>query len=183
MSSRNVLIVALEPVPDSAVRTAIGKRQADDGVSVHVVAPASHIGTLQWLAGAEDDAHAEAEELADRTAHAVDAVVETEVGDRDPLLAVRDALVDFPADEILIAGSGDEKTEAGLRRFGLPVSRLDGEETVTGAEPTGAEAVARDVTHGERPKTPFVILGVVGLVLLGVIVLVSVIAFVVARLA
>jgi hypothetical protein len=180
MSSRNVLIVALEPVPDSSVRTAIGEREADEEVSVHVVAPASHIGTLQWLTGAEDDARAEAEELADRTAHAVDADVETEVGERDPLLAVRDALVDFPADEILIAGSADEKAEAGLRRFGLPVSRLVGGETVTGEQQTGAEAVVQDVTHGERTETPFVILGVVGLVLLGVIVLISLIALMVA---
>jgi hypothetical protein len=184
MSSRNVLVVALEPVSDDSVRTAIARRKENDALSVHVVAPASHIGTLQWLTGAEDEAHAEAEELADRTAHAVDAEVETEVGDRDPLLAVRDALVDFPADEILVAGSADEKAEAELRRFGLPVSRLDGgEEVVMGEKPTGTDALARDVTHGERPETPFVILGVVGAVLLGAIVLISVIAFLVAWLA
>jgi len=183
MSSRNVLIVALEPVPDRSVRTAIAKRKEEEGISVHVVAPASHIGTLQWLTGAEDDARAEAEELADRTARAVNADVETEVGDRDPLLAVRDALVDFPADEILVAGMADEKAEAELRRFGLPVSRLEGGERITGETSTGAEAIARDVTHGERPETPFVIVGVVGLVLLGVILLISLIAFLVFWLA
>jgi hypothetical protein len=180
MSSRNVLIVALEPVAADSVRTAVARRKADDALSVHIVAPASHIGTLQWLTGAEDDARAEAEELADRTAHAVDAEVETEVGDRDPLLAVRDALVDFPADEILVAGSADEKAEAELRRLGLPVSRLDGDKEIAGEQPTGAEAVGRDVAHGERPETPFVILAIVGGVLLGAIVLISLIAFLVA---
>jgi hypothetical protein len=183
VSSRNVLIVALDPVADDSVRSAIARRQADETVSVHVVAPASHIGTLQWLTGAEEGAHAEAEELADRTAHAVDAEVETEVGDRDPLLAVRDALVDFPADEILVAGSADEKAEAELRRFGLPVARLEGDEEIAAEPPTGPEAVARDVTHGERPETPFVILGIVGGVLFGAIVLISLIAFLVAWLA
>lgn len=183
MGSRNVLLVALDPVPDDQLRKAIAKRKEGADVNVHVVAPASHIGTLQWLAGAEDDARAEAEELADRTAHAVDAEVETEVGDRDPLLAVGDALVEFPADEILVAGGTDEKAEAELRRFGLPVSRLDEGGEIASGEPTGAEAVARDLTHGQRPETPFVILGVVGGVLLGVVILISVVAFLIARLA
>ena len=179
----DVLIVALEPVADDSVRSAIARRKADDVLSVHVVAPASHIGTLQWLTGAEDEAHAEAEELADQTAHAVDAEVETEVGDRDLLLAVMDALVDFPADEILVAGSADEKAEAELRRFGLRISRLDGEEEIAAEPPTGTEGVARDVTHGQRPETPFVILGLVGGLLFGAIVLISMIAFLVAWLA
>jgi hypothetical protein len=183
MGSRNVLLVALEPVSDDQLRRAIEKRKDDAEVNVHVVAPASNIGTFQWLAGAEDDARAEAEELADRTAHAVDAEVETEVGDRDPLLAVRDALVEFPADEILVAGHTDEKAEAELHRFGLPISRLDDRGEIPSEEPTGPEAVARDLTHGQRPETPFVILGVVGAVLLGAVVLISLAAFLIARLA
>jgi hypothetical protein len=185
MGPRNVLLVALDPVPDDQLRRAIEKRKQGADVNVHVVAPASHIGTLQWPAGAEDDARAEAEELAESTAHAVEAEVETEteVGDRDPLLAVGDALVDFPADEILVAGSTDEKAEAELRRFGLPISRLDERGEIASEEPTGAEAVARDLTHGERPETPFVILGVVGGFLLGAVILISLTAFLIARLA
>lgn len=183
MGSRNVLLVALEPVPDEQLKRAIEKRKEGADVNVHVVAPASHIGTLQWLAGDEDDARAEAEELAERTAHAVDAEVETEVGDRDPLLAVEDALVEFPADEILLAGHADEKEEAELRRFGLPISRLEDGREIPSEEPTGPEGVAHDLTHGSRPETPFVILGVVAAVLFGVIALISVIAFLVYWLA
>jgi hypothetical protein len=180
MGSRNVLIVALDPVSDDEIRTAIATRRETEDVSVHVVAPAASVGRLQWLTGAEDEARAEAEELADRTADAVDAEVETEVGDRDPLLAVEDALAEFPADEILVAGTADEKAEAALRRFGLPISWLDGGGEVASEEATGAEALARDVTKGRRPETPFVVVGVVGATVLVAIVLISLIAFFVA---
>jgi hypothetical protein len=178
MSPRNVLLVALEPVPEGELRQAIETRKQGGDVNVHVVAPASNIGTLQWLAGAEDDARAEAEDLADRTAHAVEADVETEVGDRDPLLAVEDALVDFPADEILVAGHADEKDEAQLRRFGLPIARVDDTGEIPSA-PSGPEEVAHDLEHGKRPETPFVILGFVGAVLLAVVALLSLIVFLV----
>ena len=167
MSSRNVLLVALEPVAEDELKRAIERRKRDADVDVHVVAPASNIGTFKWLAGDEDEARAEAEELADHAAQAVDAEVETEVGDRDPLLAVEDALVAFPADEILLAGHADEKDEAALRRFGLPISRLDEGGEIPSEEPSGPEAVAHELEHGRRPETPFVILGVVAAILGG----------------
>jgi hypothetical protein len=172
-----VLIVVLDPVSDDEIGRAIAKRKKAGDVSVHVVAPATDVGPLQWLTGAEDEARAEAEQLADRTAHAVDADVETEVGERDPLLAVEDALRVFPADEILLAGTADEKVEAALRRLGLPITRLNGGGEVTGAEATGAEAVARDFAQGRRPETPFVVVGTVGAIALAAIVLISLIAF------
>jgi len=103
--SRNVLLVALDPVPEDEVRKAIAERNEGADVNVHVVAPATHMGTFKWLTGEEDDARAEAAELADRTAEAVDAEVDTEVGERDPLLAVEDALALFPADEILVVAA------------------------------------------------------------------------------
>jgi hypothetical protein len=179
MTSRNVLIVVLDQVPEDEIRTAIATRKEVADVSVHVVAPAAGVGPLQWLTGAEDEARAEAEELADRAAHAVDTEVETEVGERDPLLAVEDALRVFPADEILVAGTADEEAEAALRRLGLPVSRLNGGGKVTGEEATGAEAFARDVTQGRSPETPFVLVSVVGAVVLVAIVVISLIAFLV----
>ena len=179
MSSRNVLIVALDPVSDEEVQTAIEARKEVADVCVHVVAPAASVGRLQWLTGAVDEARAEAEELAGRTADAVAAEVETEVGDRDPLVAVEDALRLFPADEILLAGTAGGDVEAGLRRFGLPISRLDGEGEVGSEEPFASEGVARDVTEGRSAETPFVLLGVVGAVILVTIVLISLIALLV----
>ena len=152
MSSRNVLLVALQPVSEDQVRSAIESRQELDDVHLRVLAPASGIGPLQWLMGDEDDARAEAEQLAAQTAHAVEAEdaveeVETEVGDRDPIVAVEDALAEFPADEIVLAGHADAQTEARLRRFGVPVERLDvGSDTGAGE----SEGFAREImrAHG-----------------------------------
>jgi hypothetical protein len=174
-----VLIVVLDPVPDDKVRDAIAARKDVADLNVHVVAPAPRVGPLQWLTSAEDEARAEAEQLADRTAEAVDAEVETEVGEHDPLLAVEDALRVFPADEILVAGTADEKKEAALRRLGLPISRLDGRGEITGEEATGAEALARDVAQGRSPETPFVVVSAVVAVVAVAIVLISLIAFLV----
>jgi hypothetical protein len=183
MSPRNVLLLALDSVPEEEVRDAIAERDENADVNVHVVAPATHIGTFQWLTGEEDEARAEAAELADRTAESVDAEVETEVGERDPVLAVEDALALFPADEILVVGTTDEKTEERLRRLGLPVSRVGGGGKVGGEEETDAEAVARGVAQGRRQETPFVIVGTVGALILGVVALISVVAFLVFWLA
>jgi hypothetical protein len=178
MTPRNVLLVALEPVPEEQVREAIAERTDGAEVNVHVVAPAAHRGAFQWLTGADDEARAEAAELADRTADAVNAEVETEVGEDDPVLAVQDALALFHADEILVAGSADEKTEAALRNLGLPISRVGGGE-VGGEEATGAEAVARGVAQGRREETPFLVVGTVAAFIFAVIALISLIAFLV----
>ena len=184
MSARNVLLVALEPVPPDEVRTAIAERNEYEDVHVHVVAPAAHIGRFQWLTGATDEARADAAELADHTAEAVDAEVETEVGERDPLLAVEDALALFPADEILVAGTVDEKTDAGLRRLDLPISRVGtGGEVQENEAATRGESYARDVVKGQREETPFVIVGTVAAILFALIALISLIAFLAVWLA
>ena len=182
MSSRNVLLVALDPGSEEQIRHAIEARQNVDDINVRVVAPASNIGPLQWLMGDEDEARAEAEELADQAADAVEgeAHTETEVGDRDPLVAVEDALADFPADEIVLAGHADEKTEARLRRFGLPVERLE-ESGDAGAG--AAEEFARDVARGRSTKTPLVVIASVAAVVLTAAALLSLLVFLVFWLA
>jgi hypothetical protein len=119
MSSRNVLLVVLEPFPEEKVRAAVQSREEVADVTVHVVAPTVSSGVLQWLTGDDHEAHVEAEELASRTADAFEAEVETEVGDRDPVLAVEDALSTFHADEIVLAGEASAEIEAALRDLGL----------------------------------------------------------------
>ena len=188
MSSRNVLLVVLDPVPREEIRAAVQAHKGQDDVTVHVVAPAVNTGTLQWLAGDEDEARAEAAALATETVEAlegagsVEADVEGEVGDRDPLLAVEDALSLFPADEIVIAGEASDEIEVALRGLGLPVSRMNGRRGDPGAD-TEAEGVVREVARGRSPQTPFVVLGAVGGVVLGAIAFVSVITLVIVWLA
>jgi hypothetical protein len=181
MSSRNVLLVALDPISEEQVRSAIEARQEADDVTVRVVAPASNIGPLQWLMGDEDEARADAEDRADQTAGAIEAEepveeVDTQVGDRDPLVAVEDALADFAADEIVLAGPADAKTEARLLRFGLPVERLEGGAD---AGSTDAEELASDVARGRSAKTPLVVITGVGVVVLGAAALLSLLLFLV----
>jgi hypothetical protein len=167
MSSRNVLVVAFDKISEDDVRRAIETRQQVADVSVLVVAPAAGVGPLRWLTGDEDEARAEAAEVAGRAAEAldadeaIDAEVHTEVGDSDPLLAVEDALRSFPADEIVVAGRPGDDTEAALRRLHLPISHLDGADAVTAEEESGAEAVAREVTRGRGSYTPVVLLALV----------------------
>lgn len=177
--SRNVLVVTLDPGSEQEIRTAIEARHNVDDVNVRVVAPATSMGPLQWLMGDEDDARAEAEAVAVHAAEAVEAEVptETEVGDRDPSVAVEDALADFPADEIVVAGHPDEKTDARLRRFGLPVERLDAADA---AGPSGSEALARDLARGRRATTRLVVIAAVGAVVLGAAALLSLLLFLVS---
>jgi hypothetical protein len=61
------------------------------------------ISFAQWLANAEDDARAEAEETARRAALAREAaVVEAGAGDTDPVVAAQNALRTFPPDELVV---------------------------------------------------------------------------------
>jgi hypothetical protein len=185
MSSRNILLVVLDPVPGEEIRATVQAHKAQDDVAVHVVAPAVNAGMLQWLTGDDDEARAAAAELATETVEALeaaDADVEAEVGDRDPLLAVEDALSMFPADEIVLAGAASEETEAALRGLGLPVSRLNGGH-VHGGDETDGEGVVRGVARGDNPKTPFILLGAVGGVVLGAIAFISVITLLIVWLA
>jgi hypothetical protein len=153
----------LEPFPDEKIRAAVQRREEVADVTVHVVAPTVSSGVLQWLTGDDQEAHAEAEELASRTADALEAEVETEVGDRDPVLAVEDALSTFHADEIVLAGEASTEIEAALRDLGLPISDLNGRRAEA-REETGAEAVAHQLARGYRTETPFVLLAIVGAV-------------------
>jgi hypothetical protein len=80
-----------------------------DDAEMLVVAPASKISRLDWLANAEDDARTEAAALAAKTAEATptDDVV-GRVGDSDPVKAIEDALRTFAADEVLVVAHPDD---------------------------------------------------------------------------
>src|SRR5262245_6414588 len=134
MTRRNLLVVATVPVDTERLRSRIRER-AGEGGRVRIVAPASDVSPLQWIASDEDDARAEAQDVAERAASAVDpdaASVETEVGDPDPVQAIEDALRTFPAHELIVVTHGGDEAgwleqdaaEAAFERFGLPVTHL-----------------------------------------------------------
>jgi hypothetical protein len=130
--TRRVLVIAPAGTPDAALRGYIAEEPG--AVELRVVSPASDLSFAQWLANAEDDAWAEAEETAQRAARALAgeaAVVEAGAGDTDPVVAAQDALQTFAADELLVVlPDGESGREAtwleraavpGFERLGVPV--------------------------------------------------------------
>jgi hypothetical protein len=138
---------------------------------LHVVAPAL-VRPLDWLATAEDAQHARAEvralEVEWTLAEELD--VEGEAGDVDPVQAVEDALRDYPADEILVAGdAADPDLDAALERFRLPVTRVGRPRR---RRRSLAYRALRGLAAGRSEATPFVLfVGVNGALLLAGILL------------
>jgi hypothetical protein len=134
MERKKLLVVATTPVEAGPLREAVRSHSGDEA-EIRIVAPASDISPLQWLASDEDGARDEAAQIAGGLARSVepDAVrTEAEVGDSDPVQAIEDALRTFPADEVLVVTREDEdanwleqdSAEAARERFGVPVTRL-----------------------------------------------------------
>lgn len=133
--SRRILVVTTAPVEGDALRERVREHAAGEEAELRVVATASDLSPLDWLATDEDQARGEA---AERAAGVEDALaaeaegVEAEVGDSDPVQAIEDALRTFPADELLLVTRPDDDAgwlEEGaaaeaLARFSLPVTHL-----------------------------------------------------------
>jgi hypothetical protein len=118
----NVLVIALDAA------SPVNVPESD----VLVVAPALNSRLRRWLSD-EDEARRLAGERADATVdrlerrgfHALG-----QVGDGDPMQAIADALPEFAADEIVVAGHpqrrpnfAEELISRASARFGLPVLR------------------------------------------------------------
>ena len=134
MSGKRLLVVATTPVDESLLRDRL-REHAGGEAEVRVVAPASALSPLQWLASDEDEARGEATEIArsaEKAAKPEAGRVEAEVGDADPVQAIEDALRQFPADEVLVVTRpGDEAgwleqdtAEEASERFGIPVTHV-----------------------------------------------------------
>lgn len=96
---RNVLVVS---TVDNAERV-LRRRLGDEVDEVRVVVPVVKQGFLDWLAN-DEKAFTHAESEAQRLAEELQGDTEkAEAGEADLLLAIRDALVEFPADEVVVA--------------------------------------------------------------------------------
>ena len=125
---RNVLIVVTTDVEPG--ESSIPKLE---GANVRVVAPLTQLSRLQWLANDEDAERVAAGLRADHIANQVTADADTVASDTDDvILAIKDALQEFAADEILIVTSPDADKSwleegASLKAvaaFNLPVARV-----------------------------------------------------------
>ena len=135
MEKKKLLVVATASVEPEPLRNAV-RSHAGDEAEVRIVAPASYVSPLQWLASDEDAARDEAAEIAGGLARTVEPEAErteAEVGDTDPVQAIEDALRTFPADEVLVVTRADDdanwleqdSAEEARERFGVPVTRLN----------------------------------------------------------
>jgi hypothetical protein len=128
---RRVLVVATTDVSDTAATRRVHAHAGEDA-QVLVVAPATEMSILQWLASDEDEAREEAAERAGRIADELPGNAAAQVGDSDPVTAIEDALRTFPADELVVVTRPDEQAawleqgtgRAALERFALPVTHL-----------------------------------------------------------
>lgn len=129
-----VLLVTSVPLDAAAVSRVLADTDVPGG-EVLVLAPSLNESRVAFWVSDADEAIEEARTVAAQTAQAAEeADVETDVaaavGDSDPLLAIGDALSEFPADQIVTVYRGgddaryqeDRLEPATLEReFGLPV--------------------------------------------------------------
>ena len=99
-----ILIVANQTLPSEELATAVRRRIAAGARDFHVVVPATPPGGgFTWD---EDDARRAAEERLDAFLGWIveqGAAAAGEIGDRDPVAAVRDAVRDRDVDEIILS--------------------------------------------------------------------------------
>ena len=134
MDRKKLLVVATAPVEPGPLQDAVREHVGDEA-EIRVVAPASDVSPLEWLASDEDEAREKAAGVATEAAESVGpeaARTEAEVGDTDPVQAIEDALRTFPADEVLVVTRSEDdaswleqdSAEEARERFGVPVTRL-----------------------------------------------------------
>jgi hypothetical protein len=174
-----VLVLVLGDEPD--LRPLDRALHGTDAANVRLVAPA-HVGPLEWYGTDEDAARDEARQRAEEGLRAVgrDADGEARSSGPDPVLAVEDALSEFPADRIVVAGPGDAALGDALRRFGKPVELL--EEPPAATRSDELREAGRAVMSGRSRATPYVAIGGVmlalGAVLAGLLVLAALVLWV-----
>jgi hypothetical protein len=130
-----LLVLATDPVAAPEVRRALPGLDLA-GAEVLVVSPAVNSSAAAFWMSDSDEARADAESVAARSAEALregGARVRAKTGESEPLLALQDALATYPADRVLIFARGETESaryrEEDLfgeaeRRFGVPVTEV-----------------------------------------------------------
>ncbi|MGZ4317067.1 MAG: universal stress protein [Gaiellaceae bacterium] len=132
--TRHVLVVTTAPDPSDELLERL-ERDAGTDVEVAVVAPAADASVLEWFYDDDRRAREEAQRRAIEAAE-VEAlgarVVRVDVGDPDPVVAIKDALATFRADELVVVTRPKEAAtwlekrllSGELERLGLPITHL-----------------------------------------------------------
>ncbi len=129
-----LLVLTSEPISADDLRAAVPAEASPDDAEVMVIAPALQTSALRfWLSDA-DEAIAEADRVRRTTVQRLGEegiAASGDTGESDPMQAIEDALMTFPADRIVLFTHPDsrqsyreEVDDAEIReRFGLPVDR------------------------------------------------------------
>lgn len=133
-SIRHVLVVANQTATSPMLIAQLRERSARGRVQLHLVVPALNSRLRHWLSdtdGAVSAARRRAEDArAVFSAHGL--MVDVEIGDSVPLLAIDDALAHFDADEILISTLPPSRShwlehkviERARDRFAVPIQHV-----------------------------------------------------------
>jgi GABA permease len=130
----SILVIANRTCPCPTLADEVAHRAADGPTEVLVVAPALNSRLRHWVSdvdGAIVCAH-DRVELAVGELRERGVIARGEIGDSDPMVAITDALANFPATEIVIATHPPGRSnwlERGLienarARFHIPVTHL-----------------------------------------------------------
>ena len=131
---RRILVVANETVGGDELRDLLGQKAGGVREDVLLVCPALNSKLRTWTSD-EDGARAAAQARLDASlARLADVGIQArgEIGDGDPLLALEDALREFPADEIVVSTHPPGRSnwleqgvvENARLRFDVPVTHV-----------------------------------------------------------
>ena len=131
-----LLVLATDPVGADEVRAALPGEDLE-GAEVLVVSPAVNESAVAFWMSDSDEAIAEAQSTAERTAaelREAGAQARATSGESEPLLALQDALATYPADRVLVyvreqdeqRYREDDVLGEAERRFGVPVTEVRG---------------------------------------------------------
>src|SRR4051795_11737421 len=130
-----LLVLATEPVDAERVRAVLPDDDLD-GAEVLVVSPAVNESAVAFWMSDSDEAIAEAESTAERTAAQLresGVRARSTTGESEPLLALQDALATFDADRVVVFVRDedaaryreDDVVGEAERRFGVPVTEVN----------------------------------------------------------
>lgn len=123
MAARRVLIITNEVVANPAGVPEVIQRQVREADAVCVIAPALTSRLHSWVSDIDAE-YREADERMKMLVGGIDSagpVVSGRVGDEDPLQAVADALVEFPADALILGVHAPDDANWRERRFSRKV--------------------------------------------------------------
>ena len=134
MAARRVLIITNEVVANPAGVPDVIQKQVREADAVCVIAPALTGRLHSWVSDVDAE-YREADQRMRMLVGDIDSsgpVVSGRVGDEDPLQAVADALVEFPADALILGVHASDEanwrerrfSKKGRERFALPVTEV-----------------------------------------------------------